>query len=248
MAQRNQIVAELKRLLKERGKTYADVARKLKLSLASVKRLFSRADLSLERIDEICELIGLELSDVIERMRQRETPISKLTLEQERQIIADPKLLLMTWLALNKWRFEDIVKFYDFTERETERYLIKLDRMRIIELQPGNRMRLLESRGLSWRPGGPMQRFLSQSLLREFFASDFSDPRAEFCFYGAEMSEGVMMQVRKAIQSALNDCMELSKRDLGLPVTKREGAVCVLAMRPWRYSGFDPYRTRKIGP
>jgi hypothetical protein len=61
MAGRTQIVSELKRALRASGHTYAHVAQKLDLSVASVKRLFSQEDLSLERIDAICELIGLGL-------------------------------------------------------------------------------------------------------------------------------------------------------------------------------------------
>ena len=59
MAERCQIVAELKRALKERGLAYADVARALRLSLPTVKRLFSTDDFSLERVEKICELTGL---------------------------------------------------------------------------------------------------------------------------------------------------------------------------------------------
>ena len=40
MAERALIVMELKRTLREQNLTYADVARKLELSLATVKRLF----------------------------------------------------------------------------------------------------------------------------------------------------------------------------------------------------------------
>jgi hypothetical protein len=54
MAQRSLIVKELKRALREAGYTYGDVALKLRLSLASVKRLFSREDLSLERGGSAC--------------------------------------------------------------------------------------------------------------------------------------------------------------------------------------------------
>ena len=53
MAQRIQIVAELKRALRARGITYAQVARHLELSEASVKRLFAAGDFSLERLDRI---------------------------------------------------------------------------------------------------------------------------------------------------------------------------------------------------
>jgi hypothetical protein len=46
MPDRASIVTELKRALRENGLTYADVAEKLSLSTASVKRLFSSGDFS----------------------------------------------------------------------------------------------------------------------------------------------------------------------------------------------------------
>ena len=58
MATKSQIVAELKKALRASGHTYADVAKALDLSVASVKRLFSTEDLSLHRVDQICDLIG----------------------------------------------------------------------------------------------------------------------------------------------------------------------------------------------
>ena len=51
MAERLAIVRELKRALKERGLTYADVAAALRLSLPTVKRLFASGDFSLARVD-----------------------------------------------------------------------------------------------------------------------------------------------------------------------------------------------------
>jgi len=114
----------------------------MKLSLPSVKRLLSTGDLSLDRLDKICELLGMETTELIEQMRQRAATVTRLTNAQEREIIADSRLFLMAWLIINRWRLEEIVEAFKFTEREAERYLIKLDRLGIIELQPGNRARL----------------------------------------------------------------------------------------------------------
>ena len=47
MAQTSELIKTLKKALKAHGKTYADVSRQLGLSEASVKRLFSRENLSL---------------------------------------------------------------------------------------------------------------------------------------------------------------------------------------------------------
>ncbi len=58
-------------------------------------------------------------------------------------------------MVLNRTPFEEIVRHYRFTDRELLRYFIKLDRLKVIELQPGNRVRLLVSRRFSWRAGGP---------------------------------------------------------------------------------------------
>lgn len=64
MAQQAQIVAELKRSLKEAGVTYSSVAKRLNLSVASVKRLFSAGDFTLQRT---LRSAARECIDIIER-------------------------------------------------------------------------------------------------------------------------------------------------------------------------------------
>ena len=143
MPQLSPIVQELKRVLNERELTYAQVARGLGLSVASVKRLFSTGAFSLRRIEEICQLAKLELAELAERARRRTTPTAKLSLAQEKEVVADPRLFLITWLVLNRTPFEHIVREYDLPERDVVRYLIRLDRLRIIDLLPGSRSMIL---------------------------------------------------------------------------------------------------------
>jgi hypothetical protein len=240
MAGRTQIVAELKRALRASGHTYAHVARKLDLSVASVKRLFSREDLSLARIDAICELIGLGLIEILDRARERAAPATQLTLAQESEIVSDQRLLFMTWLALIRTPFEEMVQSYRFTEREALKYLLRLDRLKVIELQPGNRVRLLVSRHFSWRPGGPVQKYIDQKLLREFFASRFTEPTEEFFFHGGRVSEDALARMKRALQGAARECAEIIERDRS-STKDRFGAAFVLALRPWNYSGFKQF-------
>jgi hypothetical protein len=220
MAQRVQIVAELKRVLKERSITYAIVAGRLELSLASVKRLFSTGDFSLARIDAICELAGMEMSDLLERVGESSAPIKKLTVAQEQEVISDPKLFLVTWLVLNRTRFADIVKGFTLTEREVQRCLIRLDRLHIIELQPLNKVRLLVSRHFSWRAGGPVQRYIHHKLLKEFLGANFSNECDEFFFHGGEVSELALSQLKRALQHAARECIEIIEGDQSPPETR----------------------------
>src|ERR1700722_7037109 len=240
MAGRTQIVAELKRALRAGGHTYADVAQKLDLSLASVKRLFSQEDLSLARVDAISELIGLGLMEILDRARERTVPATQLTLAQESEIVSDTRLLFMTWLVLIRTPFEEMVHSYRFSERDAQKYLIRLDRLKVLELQPGNRVKLLVSRHFSWRAGGPVQKYIDQKLLREFFASPFTQRTEEFFFHGRRVSAEALSRLKLALQSAARECAEIIER-VRASTKDRFGAAYVLALRPWHYSGFQQF-------
>jgi DNA-binding Xre family transcriptional regulator len=239
MADQSLIVAELKHALRARGLRYAAVAKQLNLSIASVKRLFSSGDLSLKRVDQICELLETGLADILRQARDRPAA-NQLTLAQEQEIVADPKLFFITWMLLSRATVEDIVRSYNFTQRDVVKHLYKLDQLKVIELQPGNRVRLLVSRHFSWRAGGPVQRYIHQKLLREFMSSHFSGTQEEFFFHGGVASEAALGEIKLALRNASRQCAEIMERDRGRR-EKRLGAAFLLALRPWSYSGFREF-------
>ena len=240
MAEQAMIVAELKRALREHHHTYTDVARKLELSVATVKRLFSTGDFSLQRVDGICELMGVTLREILESAQDRAAPANQLSLTQEHEIVADPRLFLVTWLLTNRMQFEDILRSYRFTDRELLQCFIKLDRLKVIELQPGNKARLLVSRRFTWRVGGPVQKYIHQKLLREFFASAFAGSLEEFFFHGGRVTDEALSQIKRALRAASRECAEIIERDR-TSTQPKNGAAFVLALRPWNYSGFAQF-------
>lgn len=60
----------LSRLLGERRMTQADLARKTGIRAATINEIYNEfADrLNLEHLDKICEVLGCELSDLIQRV------------------------------------------------------------------------------------------------------------------------------------------------------------------------------------
>jgi transcriptional regulator with XRE-family HTH domain len=147
------LVEALKRTLKAKGLTYADVAGAIALSEASVKRMFARGDFTLQRLEEICRFARIDLAELAASAGEDAHGITQLSVEQEQEIVSDPKLLLVAWCAINNWTFEQIVATYALTDAECIGCLTKLDRIRIIELLPGNRIRPLLSRTFAWRAG-----------------------------------------------------------------------------------------------
>jgi len=146
----------------------------------------------------------------------------------------------VTWLVINRTPLEDIVHSYQFSEREVLRFFYKLDQMKVIELQPGNRVRLLVSRHFSWRAGGPVQRYIHQKLLREFIGGQFVGPCEEFFFHGGEVSEAAQKELQAALRNTSRQCAEIIERDRG-PRENRRGVAFVLALRPWKYTGFGQF-------
>ena len=63
MQETEQMLQFLRRRLKAQGITQKDLALKLNVSEASVKRMFAGENLSLARLEQVCQLIGLDLTD-----------------------------------------------------------------------------------------------------------------------------------------------------------------------------------------
>ena len=237
---RSLLVAELKRTLREQKLTYAAVARDLKLSLPTVKRMFSREEFTLARFERVCEMAGSSLAELAARAGERSAPVRSLTAAQERQLVSDPLLLLVTWLVLNRATLADIVRDYRLSEQQVLRQLIRLDRLKVIELQPGNRVRLLISRHFSWRPGGPVQRYIHERMLKDFLASHFTGPDEEFWFHGGKLTDEAMAAIKRSLQLAARECAAIVDGDRRA-TGPRSGAAFVMALRRWGYSGFDPW-------
>lgn len=241
MSQSQLLVQALKQLLKSQNLTYNAVAKHLNLSQASVKRMFSHSQLSLERIDAICELLSIEICDLLQKMQQMTNRISQLTHEQEQKIVSDPKLCLITVCVINHWTFEEIIAFYNFSTPECISYLTELDRLKLIELLPKNKFKLCISPGFNWIPNGPFQKFFQQYILTDYINSNFQKEDEEMiCQIGMLTAESIIL-LRKKLRHLAQEFITLSEQDASAPIEKRFGSICFLMTRPWATAIFNKY-------
>ncbi len=140
MEQTSLIIQTLKTCLKENNLTYVDVASALNLSEASVKIFFAEENISLQRLDTICRLINMEICDLTKRAEKQHEEIKELNEEQEVEFVKQPKLLFLAYMLLNEFDFESITQFYEIEELEGVQLLAHLDRIKFIDLLPGNRV------------------------------------------------------------------------------------------------------------
>jgi len=246
MAHRAQLVNTLKASLKAHGKTYADVATYLQLSETSIKRLFSEGNFSLQRLDDICKMINMEISDLVQLMSEgNAVHLSELSDEQEREIASDVALLLVAVCVLNRWTLAEIVAYFRLSEAHCIRYLAKLDRLKLIELLPKNRVKLRVSPNFKWRENGPIQQFFLEKLEADFFNSRFNKQDERLIVINGMLADSANAVFQRKMENLAKEFDTLNNDDAGLPFEQRNGITVVLAMRRWSYGLFDEFRNKR---
>jgi transcriptional regulator with XRE-family HTH domain len=233
MARTAALVESLKRELRARNITYAAVARRLDMSEASVKRMFSRKEFTLSRVDAICELAGMEFSDLARSLSAPDAVVSQLTYEQEKELIDNHRLMAVALSTLNHWNFEQIVSFYDIDAAECTRLLARLDRLKFIELMPNNRIRLLVSRAFAWLPDGPIQRFFKEQGNGDFFGSRFDGDDELLVLANGALSRPSVAALLARLRKTAAEFSAMRSDDSTLPSGERAPITLLVAARPW---------------
>ncbi|CAE6950387.1 Cro/C1-type HTH DNA-binding domain [Vibrio sp. B1FLJ16] len=242
MSESYALIKELKRQLKLSGLHYVDVAQHLEVSEGTVKRLLAEGhQISLERLERICQLIGLEMAELFKLAASHNKGLESLTLEQEKHLIEDKALLLVAVCVLNGYQFEQIIEQYTFCESELVQKLAQLDHLNIIDLLPGNKLRLRVSPTFQWQTGGPIQRFFQQQVQEAFFQSYFSAEDEKLSMATGLMSIPTNKKLQHKLQKVIDDFYQACQSDNSLEMREKHGTSLVIAMRRWTFPLFEPW-------
>jgi DNA-binding Xre family transcriptional regulator len=236
------LVTALKQELKTAHMTYADLAQALGLAESSVKRMLSRGDMPLSRIDAICRALKLDFADLARRVADAQPLLAQLTQAQERAVVADKKLLLVAICVLSQWTLEQIVTSYRLSEAEATQYLAQLDRIGIIELRPLNRYSLKLAKAFRWRPHGPVMSYFRENALLDYFSGGFDGPGEGLLLVHGSVSRSLAPVFVERLQRVAQDFAQQHLADQKLPEAAREGYTLLLGMRRWEFEAFAALR------
>ncbi|KTD35073.1 hypothetical protein Lnau_1963 [Legionella nautarum] len=239
MTQLDDLFEILKKQLRAQGFTYKLLAEKLNLSEASVKRMFTQQDINLSRLEAICSCLSLSLSEVFAILEKGKKRILHLSKSQEKELVSELELLLVAICILNHWTFTDILQYYSISEHALIQHAARLDRMKFIELQPGNRFKRLIDPDFHWIPDGPIQRFFQEKIQNDFFSSNFENPSELYLVRSGMLSEQDNLLFQQLLNKAANEFVKLCRDTVDIPIEKRHGTALVIAMRPWVPPIFD---------
>jgi len=222
--------------------TYLNVADHLELTEASVKRMFSQEDISLKRLDSICQMLEIDLSHLTRTNDTDTRALILLTEAQETEIVSDERQLAISFLVLNGWTYDELLKYFDFDEPELIQRLAKLDRLKLIELLPKNRIKLRVAPNLTWLKNGPIQKFFVAHFQDPFMQNQFNKENDFLRFLSGMYSPLTCSMILKKLNDLAAEIDQLNQQDRSLPLEERVPFGVLLAMRPWHAEFFENMR------
>ncbi len=237
------IMASLKRLMRARAITYGQLARRIKLSEASVKRIFSRATLSLARLDQICQALDTSILETTRLSGEQtaDTP-ETLSIEQENALASDPNLLACYYLVANGRTGREICGELGVDDKMVRRWHVQLHSLGLIEMRSKLRARARTSSAIKWRKDGPVSRLYERQVRQEFLQSPFSTSNEALHFRSAELSEESRRVLIRKLDRLASEFRDLAELDRTLPSRDKRSIGVLLAARPWVFSMFESLR------
>jgi hypothetical protein len=186
-------------------------------------------------------MLGFDLTDLLQLVANEQKKLSQLTVEQEQEIASDLALLLVTVSVMNGFSYQDLLNEYNLGEAECTRKLAKLDRLRIIELLPNNRIKLLIAPNFKWVPRGPIQLFFQRKIQQDFFKSNFDKDGETLSVLNGLLSDTSIRELQQRLQRLTNEFNQLIQDDRELPFKDKWGVTLVVAQREWAFSIVDQF-------
>ncbi|MFK7954773.1 MAG: helix-turn-helix domain-containing protein [Lysobacterales bacterium] len=236
MSQTRQLIEALKQCLRTKGVSYRDLADALGLSESSVKRLFSQQTFTMQRLEDICRFLDMSVFD-LSRLAARSAGEYDDTLneEQETALAKNPQLLTCFYLLLLEWSPARISNRLQISELAQVRLLAKLDRLKLIELHSGNRVKLLTSQRITWSVRGPIRQRYENKVKRSYVDYPFSGKDESLRLESSELSEASIKVLLRKVDRLVEEFAELAEIDRGLAPERKRSFGLMLAARPWTY-------------
>ena len=232
------LVTTLKAELRRAGITYAQLATELGMAESSIKRVFAKGDMPLSRIDQVLAVLKMDFAELARLVAQASPAQHEMTLEQERAVVRDPKLLLTAISALSQWTLEQIVATYTISKPQAVTCFLALDKLGILELRANNRYRLKIDKTFRWRPDGPVMRFFRQHVVSDYFSGDFGAHGELLTLVHGQISPAQALLFNERLRRLAQDFAQQHLADQKLHPTDRRAYTMVFGMRSWLFGGF----------
>jgi len=105
--------------------------------------------------------------------------------------------------------------------------------LKLIELQPHNKVRLLVARDIQWRLDGPVRQRYEQQIKMMFIDNSFTAPEHWLRLETAELSTASISILQRRLDQLSEQFAELAELDMATEAASKKGMGLLVALRPW---------------
>jgi len=161
------LIEVLKRLMHQGKHTYSDCAKVLGLSLPAVKKMFAHGDMTISRLEHLCQWLHVTIKDLSAQAAELLSEPVRFTKAQETFFANNPTYLAYYFqLSQDRATPDAIAKKHQLTTKSTQRYLAKLEALGLISTVSGTvEFTHGTERRVVWDDHGPLGQTFSQTMM-----------------------------------------------------------------------------------
>jgi transcriptional regulator with XRE-family HTH domain len=235
----------LREFLRARGLGPRDIGRQLGVSERTVMRWFASKTVDTVVLEKLCALVGISFFELCELAARRvETRLTRLSIIQEQALVDDALLNYIFVNTLKGWTSAELKQEINVPEPRFVDALIRLEKIGLIGLLPGNEIRLRTTRDVRWRKDGPYSRYVNMFLGWSLNKPDISDPKSLWTMDILKLSSGSLAQLQRKFDALKDEAVLLSEQDRRSNDASRDWHALVLTARHIAFTPLSEWPTQ----
>lgn len=180
----------IKRRLKEKGWSYIDLAKAMRVKVLTVRRWMTSRPMKLDSFFEVLLLLDINLFSYLEENFSIPNKSTEYSLDQENYLSQNPLSALVFLKLVVGYKIDEIKIKYRISEKTLLRILRELEKVKLMQLWPGEKIKLKVRGPFRHRPEGPNSKIyfpLWISILNNHFSQKYKRSSEPFDHIGTSV-------------------------------------------------------------
>lgn len=215
------LLVALKQQLRVKGLHYRDVAARLKISDRTVKRYFSGKGLTIDILQQLADVVGLDMLSLVILAQQHTGALPDMT-KQQQIALKKNTLALAVFYFLNLGMLPaQIAREFDLAA-QIDGVLEKLEGFGLVHRFSSNGVKVLVSRPLGERTADPLSERCVCSARQFLEEVDLGRADAKWLYQAVRLSHASALRLEQMMKRFASEAVAMTKSEIDLPTDQTQ--------------------------